>query len=286
MRHIVIIGNSAAGMAAAEAVRGRDREARLTILTDEPFPAYERYRVLDFFEGRCKERDLVFRDKGFYADHGIALLADKKVTGISVHRRHVHLKDKETVDFDDLVIASGRRPALPALKGIQKEGVLSFGGLREAKILLDNLPIAHTVLIVGETPVALELARGLAVRKVDVKLFGAPETAPDGVEVIRDNPLIEILGDSELKAVRLANHKVIGASLLVFAGPREPNVDFLRDTDIKINRGVLVDPSFRTSVPYVYAVGDAAEPREGAWSQGWQEARRQGEMLGGLLCQA
>ena len=285
MRKIVIIGNSAAGTSAAQALRERDKDARITIVTDEPFLGYERPRVLKFLDGKVKERDLIFRGKDFYANFGVELLNGKRVVEVSVHRRRIHFKDKESLDFDDLVIASGRRVALPSLKGIHKEGVVGLNGLVEIKFIMERLPIAHTVLVVGTGPVANEVARILAVRKIDVKFFGALDPAVEGVEAISDNPIIEALGDSELKAVRLSSQKVIGASLLVFAGQKEANVDFIKDTDIKIDRGVLVDASLRTNIPYIFAVGDVAEPQEGASQEGWEEARRQGEALGGFLCQ-
>jgi len=285
MRKIVIIGNSAAGLSAARTLRENDKDAQITVVTDEPFLGYERHKVLGFFDGSLSERDLSFRGKNFYADFRIELIREKRVTGVSVHRRHVHFKEKETLGFDDLVIATGRRPALLPLKGVQKEGVVAFGGLVEAKFILDNLPIAHTVLVVGDTKIAVELARMLAARQVDVKFFTDTDTLVEGAEVIRDNPIIEVLGDSGIKAVRLSSQKVVGASLLVLAGPREPNVDFVRETDIKINQGVCVDATFRTRVPYIFAVGDVAEPQEGAWQEGWEPACRQGEQLGGFLCQ-
>ena len=285
MRQIVIIGNSAAATSAAQALRERDKDSRIVLVTDEPFLGYERPHVLKLLDGKMKERDLIFRSKDFYANFGLELLNGKKVVGVSAHRRRLHFKDDESLDFDNLVIASGRRVALPSLKGIQKEGVVGLNGLVEVKFIMDYLPICHTVLVVGAGPVAHELVRILAARRLDVKFFGTLETAVEGVEAISDNPIIEVLGDSELKAVRLASQKVLGASLLVFAGAKEANVDFIRDTDIEINRGVLVDASLRTSIPYIFAVGDVAEPREGAWQEGWEEARRQGEMLGGFLCQ-
>jgi NAD(P)H-nitrite reductase large subunit len=284
MRTIVIIGNSAAGTSAAQALRERDKDARIVIVTDEPFLCYERPYALKVLDGSRKERDLVFRGKDFYANFRLELLTDKKVVEVSVHRRRLHFKDKESMDFDDLVVASGRRPAVPPLKGAQKEGVVAFNGLVEVRFIAEALPVAHTVLIVGETGVAQELARIMGRRGIDVKFFGALPEPVEGVEVIEDNPIIEVLGDSELRAVRLTNHKVIGASLLVFAGPREPHVDFLKGTDIEINRGILVDASFRTSIPYIFAVGDAAEPREGAALEGWEPALRQGQVLGGILC--
>ena len=66
MKRIVIIGNSAAGVSAAESIRDQDKEAQITIVSDEPFAAYERYRILDFLEGKIREHDLHWRNQDFY----------------------------------------------------------------------------------------------------------------------------------------------------------------------------------------------------------------------------
>ncbi|MFH0877817.1 MAG: FAD-dependent oxidoreductase [Candidatus Omnitrophota bacterium] len=285
MKKIVIIGNSAAGIAAAEAIRQHDKESRLTILTDESFAAYERPKLLGYLEGKIKEKDLYLRTQDFYKNNNIELLLEKEVVDLSTKKRVVHCKDKTSIEFDELVIASGTSVKFPSMKGTQKEGVVGFSSLKDVKFILENLPIAHTVVIVGRDPLAAVLAQFISARKIEVKYFGVLEEAVEGVDVVNDNPIVEILGEGEARAVRLANQKVIGASLIIFTSPREPNIDFLRDTDVKTNKGILVDAQMRTNIPCIFAVGDVSEVGDQMKTFGWEYAQKEGQMLGGILCQ-
>lgn len=283
MRKIVIIGNSAAGVCAAEAIRRRDKESSVTMVSDEPFLAYQRQKIFSLFDGAMKERDLYFKAKDFYADHKIELLLEKEVVELNIKKKRAIFKDDDFLEFDELIIATGSKVALPDLKGIHKEGVVALTGLREAKILIENIPLAHTVIVVGSGPLSCEMSRIIASKKIEVKLLGTLTEPLEGVEVIADNPITEILGESEVKAVRLSSNKVIGASLVVYPGPREPRVDFLRDTGINIRRGIVVDKQMRTNIPFIYAVGDVCEIEGEDKPYNWAQAEAEGRLAGEIL---
>ena len=285
MKKIIIIGNSAAGIAAAEALREKDKESFLAIISSEPFLAYHRPKILSFLEGTIKEKDLYFRNQDFYKNNAIELILEKEVTALNLNKKKVIFKEKDFMEFDQLVLATGCRVALPSLKGIQKAGVVAFNGLKDAKFIIENLPIAHTVIIVGSDQTAVALARIVASKKIEVKFFAGIAEPLEGVDVIADNPITEILGDSDAKAVRLSNNKVIGASLVIFTSPRQPEFDFLKDTEIKTNRGILVDSQMRTNIPFVYAAGDICEFTDREKICDWQNAQQEGQTAGGFLCQ-
>lgn len=285
MKRIVVIGNSAAGIAAVEAIREKDKTSTLTIVSDESYMPYRRDQLLDFIEGKIKEKDLYFRNSDFYKNNMIELMLEKEVVVLNLNKKKVIFKEKDFIEFDEIVIAAGCSVKLPLMKGVQKDGVVAFRGLKDAKFLIENLPLAHTVVIVGSGVVSLELARIIAARKIEVKFFGTLPEPIEGVDVIVDNPIAEILGDSDAKAVRLANGKVVGASLIIFSAPYEPNTCFLKNTDIRINQGIIVDERFCTNVPFVYAAGDVCEFSEKARNVDWQGAVQAGQTAGGFLCQ-
>jgi len=283
-KKIVIIGNSAAAIGAAESIRERSRESRITMISDEDFVSYERPKILGILDGRLKERQLVWRNQDFYKNNGIELLLETKVEGVSTHRKRLTLKNRDSLEFDELVVASGRREALPSIKGIQKEGVVAVNSLADAKKIQENLPIAHTVLVIGQGAVALELARIIAAKKIEVKFFGQFDEPPEGVEVIRDNPVIEILGEADVRAVRLANHKVVGATLVIFSGSPRPYADFFKDTDVRMEGGLVVDGTMRTNIPFIWAAGDVCAPGQEGASYGWEAAYASGRKCGECLC--
>ena len=89
MRQIVIIGNSAAGVAAAESVRGRDKEAKIIIFSDEGMPATDRTKMLMWLEGKIKERELIYRNHDFYKEWALDLVLDSEVAGININKKKV-----------------------------------------------------------------------------------------------------------------------------------------------------------------------------------------------------
>lgn len=283
MKKIVIIGNSAAGIAAAESIRERDKEAQVTIISEEPFLAYRRDRILTFLESKIKERDLSYRNADFYKNNALDILLEKEVVELNLNRNKVIFKDGEFVNFDGLLIASGAKAVLPKLPGIQREGVVALNGLADVKYIIDNLPIAHTVIVVGSGQIAEEVSRIIASKKIDVKFVGSTAQVTGGIDVISDNSILEILGDSQVKAIRLTSQKVIGASLVIFPRAGHPNIDFVKDTEIKINHGIIVDQEMRTNIPYVLAAGDVAEPADHEKKCGWESVRAEGEMAGKTL---
>jgi nitrite reductase (NADH) large subunit len=287
MKRIVIIGNSAAGIAASEAVRETDKESSVTIVSDEPFMAYERHKILGLLEGKIKERDLFYRDQDFYKNNGLDIILGRQVVELNLNKKKAIFKDREFVEFDELLIASGARVSLPKLPGIQKEGVVALNGLSELKYIIDNLPIAHTVIIVGPGQLAEELARIIAAKKIDVKYSGQLSAPIEGVDEICGNPISEILGDGEARAVRLSTQKVIGASLVIFPRTGHANIDLVKDTEIKVNKGIVVDEAMRTSVPYVLAAGDVCEYQDKNRHKMcvWESAQAEGKIAGRTLCQ-
>jgi NAD(P)H-nitrite reductase large subunit len=285
VKRIVIIGNSAAGIAAAETIREQDKESKITIVSCEPFVAYERPKILNFLAGRIKERELFYRTQDFYKNNTIDLLPERQIVELNLNKKKAIFKDREFIEFDNLLIATGAKMFLPDLRGIQKHGVVALNGLNDVKFILENLTIAHTVIIVGQGGLAEEIARIIVSKKIDVKFFGAFAEPPEGVDVISDNPILEILGDSDARAVRLTSQKVIGASLVIFSGTAHPNIDFLKDSGISVNNGILVDEQMRTNIPFVFAAGDASELQNQEKIFGWENSQREGQIAGRSICQ-
>ena len=82
MKHIVIIGNCAAGIAAAEAIRKRDRDSKLTIISDENYSAYYRCIIPNLLADDIKEKGIFYRDEAFYKENKIDLLLKSWIIGV------------------------------------------------------------------------------------------------------------------------------------------------------------------------------------------------------------
>ncbi|MBS7629561.1 FAD-dependent oxidoreductase, partial [Candidatus Bathyarchaeota archaeon] len=127
-RRIVIIGAGAAGVSAAASARRVDREAEITLVTEEPYPAYSRCG-LPFVLGReiPSFKDLILYPQDFYRMMKLNLLLETRAIELKPSSRIVKVKGKDggvkTLGYDSLIVATGARASKPPIKGVDKSGV-------------------------------------------------------------------------------------------------------------------------------------------------------------------
>ncbi|MBI3600920.1 MAG: FAD-dependent oxidoreductase, partial [Nitrospinae bacterium] len=95
----LIIGNSAAAIGAAEAIRKNDKGNPVIIISDEPHRAYSRPLISYLLAGLVTEDRMYYRDENFYKDNNIETIFDKRVTGVDIKKRQVLLEDKKRIDY-------------------------------------------------------------------------------------------------------------------------------------------------------------------------------------------
>ena len=106
MKQFIIIGNSAAGIAAIEAIRQRDKESKLTVISDEDYSSYCRCLISYYLSGEVKEEKILYRPESFYKEHNVTLLLNKKVARVDPKKNRIVCEDKAQLEYDALLIAS------------------------------------------------------------------------------------------------------------------------------------------------------------------------------------
>lgn len=278
MKQYVVIGNSAAGIAAVEAIRQADKESKITVVSDEDYSSYCRCLISYYLAGDIREDKIVYRPDSFYKENNIELLINKKVIRVDPKKNRVVLADKSQLGYDSLLIATGASSKFPELKGIKKEGVFGFRTLKDAKDIAGLLPVVKSVCVLGGGLIGLKAAYALKKRKIDVKVIiksrqvlsqvldseaaqlVQKKLEENGIEVILGQDVTEIISDEgEIKAVKLDSGKALGVSMVVVGKGVSPNIDLIKDTAIKVNEGIISNNNLQTSIPNIYAAGDVAE---------------------------
>ena len=260
---VIIIGSSIAGHTAATALRLAHHDCSITLITQSPYPAYDKRKLLDYLAGTIKEKDLFLVPPDFYQQHNINFLKECKVVSVAPVRKQVSYKSKtdrrESLDYDFLVICSGTKTVLPEVDGIHKEGIYTLDSLSEYKEFRSHL-ITDPVCIMGSGSGALAVAQALALKHKEVKVISSSLTAgasgDTAVEILKTD-VVELIGEAGIQAVRLKEGKIIGTSLPVYMPePKNANTDFLKDMDIETDGGrIIIDDGMRTSVANMYAAG-------------------------------
>jgi NAD(P)H-nitrite reductase large subunit len=273
----LIIGNSAGGVGAAEAIRECDPGGRLLIVSGEPYPAYSRPLISEYLSHERTLDTMLFRPADFYTRNGIELLSGREVLKIDPAGRTATLDDSSTITWQKLLLATGGQPIIPTIKGQDKEGVFSFITLDDAmKIDSYLINVSHAVVIggglIGISVTEALSKRGIITTVVEMKervlntildetasTAAARTLSEAGIRLITDDTVSQIEGGTKVEGVTLAGGRHIGCQMVIIAIGVLPRTGLAVDAGLSVKRGISVDRRMATSAPDIYACGDASE---------------------------
>jgi NAD(P)H-nitrite reductase large subunit len=273
----LIVGNSAGGIGAAEAIRERDKSGSVTIVSDEPYPSYSRPLIAKYLARERTLEGMLFRPLQFYAQNNITPLLGKRVRSLGLEEHIAELESGERIAWEKLLIATGGMPIIPKVRGIEKKGVFNFFTLDDAKAIDEFLDNDSKTIVIGGGLIGVSAAEALIERGVGVTVVEMKErilnTILDdeassrveaalrkaGVRVITGHTVGEVMGNEQVTGVILDNGEKIPCGLVIVAIGVLPRIKLVHGSGIKVNRGILVNRNMATSHSDVYACGDAAE---------------------------
>ena len=295
---IVIIGNGTAGITAASTIKKQNPSVSLTLITQESYPYYPKPNLIEFMAGRIKLNELFVRNFDWYENMGINLLNKNRVIQINFAEKEVMLESGEVVIYDTLLIASGSKPNLPRVKGVEWVKVFTLGNLESCFSLMEKAGKGGEALIIGGGILGLEVAKALkdtSVEKVTVleqsdfllsrqldkkggELLGE-RIQEIGIKVIYTAKTKELVPlDSGAKVV-LEDGRELTTPVVIGCIGTSPETKYLSSSGIQVNRGVVVDKYLKTNIPDVFAAGDVAEFEGKTWGI-MPAAFEQGEIAG------
>jgi NAD(P)H-nitrite reductase large subunit len=277
----LIVGNSAGGIGAAEAIREVDKRSSLAIVSDEPYPAYSRPLISEYLANRCPLERMLFRPPDFYEKNAIHTYLDRRVKRLDVNEHTVYLEDGKRIAWKKLLLATGGLPILPKIKGVGLEGVFTFTTLDDAKAIDHYLEGAPRAVVIGGGLIGISVTEALVKRGVEVTIVEMKESILNtildeeisaleaetlkrsGVSIITGHIVAEVGSNSSkgtaVSRVSLDNGNRIPCDMVIVAIGVQPRTKLAISTGIKVNRGIIVDRYMATSSPDVYACGDVAE---------------------------
>lgn len=273
----VIIGNSTAAIGCIEGIRSVDRDGPITVVSDEPYPAYSRPLISYLLYGSTTEEKMRTRPSDFYEKMKVRTILGKKAEKVDSVRKAVTLDSGESISYDKLLIATGSRPFVPPMAGLDRvEKKFTFLKLDDAKALGASLTPESKVLIVGAGLIGLKCAEGIRDRVASITVVDLADrilpsildqTGSDMVKKhIETNGIKFFLGDSvaefEGNTARLKSGKQVDFDLLVVAVGVRPNKELAAEAGCEVGRGIAIDEFSATSVPGIYAAGDCCECRD------------------------
>ncbi len=276
----IIIGQGAAGMSAARTLRRLDQNLALTMITREKDYFYSRIDLPDVIKGKISLADAPLADAGLFADLNIACRMGETVSRILPREKRVELASGETLAYEKLLLATGSVPAIPPIPGLDARGVFSLWTLDDARRILEACATARRAVVIGAGLIGLKTALALKARGLEVTVVEQQSTVmprqldrtaaamieerlvAEGLHVLVDTGVDAVLvRDGAVGGVRASGHELPCELVVCSVGVR-PDIALAREAGLEIGLGIAVDAFQRTSDPFIYAAGDAAESRD------------------------
>ncbi|WP_382465021.1 NAD(P)/FAD-dependent oxidoreductase [Streptomyces noursei] len=281
-RPIAVVGASAAGITAAEALRRAGWTGPLTLIGDEPHLPYDRPPLSkQLLHGAWEPARLMLRTAEQLTPLDLDLRLGTRATGLDVATRTLTLDDGQRLACAGVIIATGvAARTLPAADGLT--GVFTLRTLDDALALRDRLSggprrlvvvgngvlgceaaavareLGHEVTLIGREPVPMAAAVGPGMgelladehRARGVRLLTGEVAAFEPADASADRPV-------QVDGVRLADGSRLPADLVLLAIGSEPAVGWLTDPALDTTDGLGCD-AYCAAAPGIYAAGDVA----------------------------
>ena len=293
----LIIGNGAAGYYAADAIRKRNKQCEIEIISNEPQLTYYRPSISDGISEDLKDDTFYLSPKEWYVDNNITLNLGVQVQSIKSEEKQILLVDGTAIGYDKLIIANGSQNRMIPTEGVDKQGVFTLRNLKDLENIKNKMKTAKSVVIVGGGLLGLEAAyeiknAGLKVsvvefsdsllsKQLDTESSLILKTAVENenIEVILGDSVTIINGENSVTSVTLKSGKTIDAGLVLFSTGIAPNKTIADKTNIITSRGILVNENMETNIKDIYACGDIAEFKGTVYGN-WPAAVDMGKIAG------
>ena len=296
----VIIGGSAAAIGCIEGIRSVDKTGEIILITRETEWNYSRPLISYLLEGKTTRDKMWCRPDSFFTRNGVTVKAGVLATALDAGDRTVRLSTGERLAYARLLAATGSRPFVPPIPGLETvERTFCFQTLSDASALAEALRPESRVLILGAGLTGVKCAEGIRGLCAQIAIADlAPRVLP---AVLDDTAAAMVQARMEEKGVRfylndsaaafrgntarLQSGTELEFDVLVTAVGVRPNTQLVADAGGAVDRGILVDGRCATTLPDVYAAGDCAQGYDAVSGEKrmlplWPNAMLQGETAG------
>lgn len=276
---IVVIGHGMVGHKLLEtlALDGAP-QLEVTVLCEEPRPAYDRVHLSEFFAGKSAD-DLSLVAPGFFDNGNVLLKLNARAVAVDRAAKKVTVSTGEVLAYDKLVFATGSYPFVPPLPGKDRQDCFVYRTIEDLEAMLECGNRSKTGVVIGGGLLGLECAKALRDMNLATHVVEfaprlmAVQVDDGGARVLRKkiedlgvtvhtqkNTLEIVDGEEGTHRMRFADGSHLDADMIVFSAGIRPRDELARAAGLAIGArgGIVIDNSCLTSDPDVYAIGECA----------------------------
>ena len=279
-----IIGSSHAGLSAAEEIRMNDNEGSLTMVTMEDVLPYSPTVLPYIISGKVSVSQIYLRDEEYFKNQRMDFVKGKAVTEVDPETRIVRLSCGSRIGYEKLLIATGAEPTIPRVENLSNVPFLKLRTMADALKHLDVIPRAGSAIVMGTGLVGMHAAENFVHRGMHVDVIRArarknPRVLPNyfdedssgmiqkvfeshGVNFYLSDHAVRVSYEKGKFIVTLSSGKALRAEMLLVCTGVKPRTEFLSNSSLKVDEGILVDNKMKTSADDVWAAGDVAQAED------------------------
>jgi nitrite reductase (NADH) large subunit len=287
-QNLVVIGNGMAGARTVEEIlaRGGGEQFHVTMFGDEPYGNYNRILLSNVLNRTQDAADIFLNPLEWYAENGVTLHAPARVTHIDRARKEISSGDGQTTPYDKLIIATGSRPFVPPMDGLEtpegdpKHGVFVFRTLDDCHRIAGYATKCRRAAVIGGGLLGLEAARGLINYGVEVHVIHISghlmnqQLDPQGGAILKGimekmgvhvhtmKNTARVLGDDSVTGLEFKDGTTLDCDMVVISTGIKPNAEIGAASGLTVERAIVTDNQMRSvDDPDIYVVGECAQHR-------------------------
>lgn len=262
-----------------EKLIGKGRpDFEITVFGEEMRPAYDRVHLSEYFSGKTAD-DLSLASPQWYRDNGVKLHLGDPVRSVDRKAKEVHSYNGHIVSYDYLILATGSAAFVPAIPGVEKEGVFIYRTIEDLEMMCSYAKKAQKGAVIGGGLLGLEAAKAmldLGLSDTHVIEF-APRLMPRqideagakilqcklqslGLKIHTAATTTEIIGNQQIEAMRFADDTILDVDMLVISAGIKPRDELAKACGLEVGPrgGVVVDDRLQTTDENIFAIGECA----------------------------
>lgn len=304
---IIIIGNGIAGITTARYIR-KMSDHEILVISSESEYFFSRTALMYIYMGHMKYEHTKPYEDWFWKKNRIDL-KQAFVENINFSAKTLLTSSKEEISYDKLVIATGSKSNKFGWPGQDLKGVQGLYSKQDVELMEENTLNVKEAVIIGGGLIGIEMAEMLVSRGIKVDflirekeywstilpkeeaLLVGRHIAEHHINLMTETEMREIISDEDgrVKSIITKDGKEIPCQFVGLTAGVSPNIDFIKNTELNIDRGVLINEYLETNITDVYALGDCAQfintkEKHPPVEQLWYTAKMQGKGLAKTIC--
>ena len=293
----LILGNGAAGISAATAIRERNETCSIVLVSNESVLGYNRPMLTKSIIAKFNSNQIAVHDDAWYKEKNITNVLGREAIKIDTKKKEVIFKDGIKLTYDKCIYALGSQCFVPPIPGNDKSEVIAIRSISDTDKIAELLPKVKNAIVIGGGVLGLEAAWELSKAKCKVtvleladKLMGRQldneggkfleEIIKDvGIDIKLNVKIDEIEGSDSVTGVRINGNEVIEADIVIISCGICANSKIAKEAGINANRAIVVNEKMETNISDIYACGDCAE-YNGINYAIWPQALEMGKVAG------